>query len=190
MVRPRSVRSLSLLIVFLSVLMVTSILHAATAAACDEIATTIPANLKVPEALRTLLEEVMRRSPTFRHQVQELRHAPHVKMAISYGDVSNWHLLRAESTVLRYEWGALQVDTRLYTARDVIEVVAHELEHVCEQIEGLDVRALSHRRNSGVYAVAGGRHFETQRAIVIGRQVAREALGLSAGAALPSRATE
>ena len=83
----------------------------------------------------------------------------------------------------RYEWGALQVDTRLYTVRDVIEVIAHELEHVCEQIEGVDVRALSHQRNSGVYAV-GSRHFETRRAVLIGRQVAREAMGVTAVAAL------
>src|SRR5262245_55069515 len=107
-----------------------------TPQAATEIVTTMPANLNVPASLRPLLEEALRRSPTFRHQMLELRHAPHVKMAISYGNVSTWHLLRAESTVFRYEWGAMQVDTRLYTARDVIEVVAHELEHVCEQIEG------------------------------------------------------
>ncbi len=147
--------------------------------------TSLPSNLSVPGALRPLLEEVLRRSPTFRQQVQKLRHAPHVRMAIRYGDVSTWHVLRAESVVSRYEWGALQVDTTLYTARDVIEVIAHELEHVCEQIDGLDVRQLSQRRHSGVYTV--GQHFETQRAIVIGRQVAREALGVTVGAVVPPR---
>jgi len=153
------------------------------AASADEgMVTTMPANLQVPPSLRPILEEALRQSPTFRHQVLELRRAPHVKMAISYGNMSIWHVLRAESTVSRYEWGALHVDTRLYTARDVIEVVAHELEHVCEQIEGVDVRALAHQRNSGVYSV--GPHFETRRAIVIGRQVAREALGVPAGTLL------
>src|SRR5262245_25453930 len=88
----------------------------ATSAAADEgLVTTMPANLRVPATLRPILEEALRRSPTFRHQVLELRRAPHVKMAISYGNLSTWHLLRAESTVSRYEWGALDVETRLYT---------------------------------------------------------------------------
>jgi hypothetical protein len=166
-----------------------SVTHAEPIAAVDDgLVTTIPANLSVPGALRSLLEEVLRRSPTFRQQVQKLRGAPHVRMVIRYGDVSSWHVLRAESTVLRYEWGAMQVDTRLYTARDVIEVIAHELEHVCEQIDGVDVRQLSQRRHSGVYA--NGQLFETQRAIMIGRQVAREAVGVVVGAVVPTHPTE
>jgi hypothetical protein len=167
----------------------TPVTHAEPITAADGgLVTAIPANLTVPGTLRPLLEEVLRRSPTFRQQVSKLRGAPHVKMAIRYSDVSSWHVLRAESTVSRYEWGAMQVDTQLYTARDVVEVIAHELEHVCEQIEGLDVRQLSHRRNTGVYAV--GQHFETRRAVLIGRQVAREALGLTLGSALPTHPTE
>ncbi len=137
----------------------------------------MPWNMGVPESLTPILEEALRRSPTFRHQMQELRRTPRVRMVISYGNLSTWHQLRAESTVYRYQWGALRVDTRLYTVRDVIEVVAHELEHVCEQIEGVDVRALSHRANSGVYNVGG--HYETRRAVLTGRQVAQEALGIN-----------
>jgi len=167
----------------------TPVTHAEPITAAEGgLVTTIPANLTVPGTLRPLLEEVLRRSPTFRQQVLKLRNAPHVKMAIRYSDVSSWHVLRAESTVLRYEWGAMQVDTQLYTVRDVVEVVAHELEHVCEQIDGLDVRQLSHQRNTGVYSA--GRHFETRRAVLIGRQVAREALGLTLGTALPTHPTE
>jgi hypothetical protein len=169
---------------------VVSVLRAEPLAAVDrDVVSSIPPNLTMPATLRPLLEEVVRHSPTFRQQLQVLRRAPHVKMAIRYGDVNTWHVLRAESTVLRYEWGALQVDTQLYTARDVIEVIAHELEHVCEQIEGVDVRRLATQRHSGVYTV--GPHFETRRATLIGRQVAREALGVTVGALLPVRqATE
>src|SRR5262245_9706989 len=118
MVRVRRTR-LSVFVLFVSVLLWGSLLRAAPVDAGDPIICKIPANLKVPDSLRTLLEEVLRRSPTFRHQVLTLQHAPHVRMAISYGDVTTWHLLRAESTVMRYQWGALEVDTRLYTARDV-----------------------------------------------------------------------
>jgi hypothetical protein len=182
-----STRRLSFFILFVAIVVLAPVTRAQSLTAAGEILVTIPTNLKVPGTLRPLLEEVMRRSPTFRHQMQELRSAPHVKMAISYGDVSSWHVLRAESTVSRYEWGALQIDTRLYTIRDVIEVVAHEMEHVCEQIEGIDVRALSRQRNTGVYTV--GHHFETRRAVLIGHQVAREALGLAVGFS-PTHPTE
>lgn len=177
-----STRRLSFFVLLVVILLLSPVTRAQQITPAGEILSTIPVNLKVPGALRALLEEVMRRSPTFRHQMAELRGAPHVRMAISYGDVSTWHVLRAESTVSRYEWGALHIDTRLYTVRDVIEVVAHEMEHVCEQIEGIDVRALSQQRNSGVYSV--GRHFETRRANLIGKQVAHEALGVTIGAAL------
>jgi hypothetical protein len=143
----------------------------------DGIVAMMPANLRMPDTLKPILEDVLRRSPTFRRQVQELHRAPRVRMAISYGNLSIWHLLRAESTMYRYEFGAMMVDTRLYTLKDIVEVIAHEMEHVCEQIEGVDVKALSHKRNSGVYNT--GAHYETLRAVLAGRQVAREALGIN-----------
>jgi hypothetical protein len=151
----------------------------------EGLCTRLPANLIVPEPLRPIVEEVLRRSPTFRRQVTELRRAPRVRMTVSFGNLSSWHTLRAESTVYRYQWGAMRVDTRLYTVRDIADVIAHELEHVCEQIEGVDVRALAHHHHSGVYNRGG--HYETQRAVYAGRQVAREALGISADALLTRR---
>lgn len=137
-------------------------------------ALTLPANLNVPASLKPILEDVLRRSPTFREEVQMLRRAPHVRVTISFGNLSIWHVVRAESRIYRYQFGALLVDTRLYTLDDTAEVIAHELEHVREAIEGLDVRALADRKDSGVYKT--GPHYETRRAVLIGRQVAQEAL--------------
>jgi hypothetical protein len=146
-------------------------------AASDGTESHLPTNFKVPEKLQPVLEEVLRRSPKFREQVQELRRTPHFRVTLSYGNLSIWHVLRAESHVSKYEFGAVRIDTRLYTAQDLVEVIAHELEHACEQIEGIDVRALAHQRHSGVSDVGG--HYETQRAVLAGRQVAREALGVT-----------
>jgi hypothetical protein len=70
------------------------------------------------------------------------------------------------------------VDTELFAPADMVELVAHEIEHVCEQIEGVDLRALSLRHDSGVYDMGG--HYETQRAIAAGHRVSRELRGLSA----------
>ncbi len=148
----------------------------------------LPSNFKVPEKLQPVLEEVARRSPKFRGQLQELRHHPHVRMTLSYGNLSIWHVVRAESHVEKFEFGAVRIDTRLYTAEDVVDVIAHELEHVCEQIEGIDVRALAHQRGSGVSDVGG--HYETKRAVMAGHQVAEEALGVNADAVRLASASE
>ena len=54
----------------------------------------------------------------------------------------------------------------------LVELVAHELEHVLERVRGLDLAAESRQRDSRVWKAFGG--FESQRAIDISRQVARE----------------
>jgi hypothetical protein len=54
----------------------------------------------------------------------------------------------------------------------VIELVAHEIEHVIEWADGLNLPGEARRRGSGVWESIGG--FETQRAIDTGHQVARE----------------
>ena len=57
-------------------------------------------------------------------------------------------------------------------ADNTIELIAHELEHILERAEGVDLLQESRRSNSAVWKALDG--FETQRAINLGRQVARE----------------
>lgn len=133
----------------------------------------LPPNLSVPGQLRPLLEEALERSPTFREEIDLLRRTPRVRVTIRYGDLSIWHQMSAESLLHRYEFGAMMVETELYTLRDVVEVVAHELAHVCEAIEGVDLRALADRPGSGVRHVTA-RHYETRYAVETGLRVARE----------------
>jgi hypothetical protein len=141
-----------------------------------DLLTDLPPNLRVPRDLRALLQQVLRRSPTFQRQMQTLLHTQRVRMSVSYGGLRGMRMFQARSLVRHHEYGALVVDTTLYAPADMVELVAHETEHVCEQIEGVDLRGLAEVRDSGVYDVGG--HFETQRAISIGRRVAREAQGL------------
>jgi hypothetical protein len=54
-----------------------------------------------------------------------------------------------------------------------IELIAHELEHVIEQLDEADLAAVASRRNSGVKKLVGG-VFETVRASRIGLTVAAE----------------
>jgi hypothetical protein len=140
--------------------------------------TDLPPNLRVPRDLRPVLEQALRRSPTFQRQLQTLLRTQRVRMSVSYGGLRGMRLFQARSVVTHHQWGALMVDTTLFVPADMVELVAHEIEHVCEQIEGVDLRALAGRHDSGVYDVGG--HYETQRAITIGRRVAREVQALPA----------
>ena len=53
----------------------------------------------------------------------------------------------------------------------LVEILAHEFEHVIEQLDGVELRA---DPSHGVYQLANG-SFETARAVHIGRQVSGEA---------------
>jgi hypothetical protein len=135
----------------------------------------LPINLTVPNSLRPVLERMIRRSPTFRHQIEMLARRPGVRVNVSYGGIRDGRGYHALSTVRRHQWGAMVVQTTLYVPSDVVEVMAHEMEHICEQIEGVDLRALAAARNAGVISFSG--HYETMRAIRVGQQVAREVRG-------------
>jgi hypothetical protein len=57
--------------------------------------------------------------------------------------------------------------------RDVVELIAHEMEHVREQTEGVNLRLLAMIRSSGIVQV-GRNRFESERAVNVGLAVARE----------------
>jgi hypothetical protein len=139
-----------------------------------DLLTDLPPNLRVPRDLRPVLEQVLRRSPTFQRQMRTLLHTQRVRVSVNYGGLRGTRLFQAHSIVTHHQYGALIVDTTLFAPADMIELVAHEIEHVCEQIEGVDLRALAGRRDSGVYDVDG--HYETERAIAAGHRVSHEAI--------------
>jgi hypothetical protein len=67
-----------------------------------------------------------------------------------------------------------------------LQYIAHELEHILEFAEGLDLSRESERKGSGVWRTVYG--FETQRAIDTGRRVEREvAEGLGGPKPMPKR---
>jgi hypothetical protein len=71
----------------------------------------------------------------------------------------------------------IQIPARLVFERQDVEMIAHEIEHVIEQIEGLDLKTLARQSGSGVYPLygrMGARLFETDRASEFGRRVKRE----------------
>lgn len=57
---------------------------------------------------------------------------------------------------------------------DQVELIAHEIEHVIEQLDGVDLRVRATLPASGVRSRDHGDEFETTRAIRVGRMVAAE----------------
>lgn len=166
---------------FVIVIVFVAILSCAWIASAEEepptalLPNNLPNNLTVPNSLRPVLEKMIQRSPTFRHQIEMIAQRPGVRINVSYGGMRGDRRYYALSTVRKHLWGAMVVQTTLYVPSDVVEVMAHEMEHICEQLEGVDLRALATARNSGVLRISG--HYETMRAIRAGQQVAREMTG-------------
>ena len=133
----------------------------------------IPTNLMVPEIVRPLVTSMYRRSPTFRRQCARLAEHQEVivrielEIGVRYG--------HARSRLERDQGGlnaVVQIELRapaLY-----VEFIAHELEHVLEQLDGMDLGRLARQGLDGV--VDGEGAYETARARSVGRLVAREAM--------------
>ena len=129
-----------------------------------------PCRFIVDGALLDVVEDGWKRSPTLRRQCRELADARSVV-------VLEWRKSpdsqsRASTRMGRHSAGVVVATVSVPPVSDVIELVAHELEHVLEKVGGLDLAVESRRRGSRVWKAFGG--FESQRAIDTGRQVARE----------------
>jgi hypothetical protein len=79
---------------------------------------------------------------------------------------------RAETRIGVTREGVTFAHVRLRRTVGAVELMAHELEHVLERVEGVNLLMEASRGSSRV-SVSGGA-FETQRAIDSGRRVAAE----------------
>ena len=141
----------------------------------------LPANLIIrDEFLWSLTSEMARRSPTFQRQLAVIGGLTQVRAKIRLVARAPSSSFVAHSVIQQTDEGFVladvQIPRRSLFANGYVELIAHELEHVIEQAEGLDLHALATRPDSGVYTLAWGerRPFETVRAQAIGRVVARE----------------
>jgi hypothetical protein len=131
----------------------------------------LPANLRVPADLRRQLEALLDASPTFRRQCDLIRRTPRVRITVGY-DRRRSALIDAETVFERHEYGTVVVTTTIYLPGDIIELVAHELEHVCEQIEGVKLAELAQENPDEAHEFGG--RYETRRATMAGRRAVQE----------------
>jgi hypothetical protein len=132
-----------------------------------------PANLSIPATYRVTVEQMLQRSPMFRRQCLRLAAAPHLEVTVRmlHPFASGPH---ARTQITQSADGRLLAAVEINPAGNFMELLAHELEHVIEQLDGIDLKARAAVADSGVRNATGGT-FETSRAVRVGAVVAFEA---------------
>jgi hypothetical protein len=129
-----------------------------------------PPHVVIDEVLRDWLDESLARSATLQRQFAVIAGAVAiVEVRLSPGPLHG--LRRAEAIIKRYDSGFIRARILLTPGVNSVELLAHELEHVVEQIEGVDLAALA--RTGGATRGDDG-FFETARARDAGRTAASE----------------
>jgi len=131
-----------------------------------------PSNLSVPSMYRAIVDQMLERSPMFRRQCLRLTGAPHLAVVVR---MLHPFIAGARArTQVRAAEGRLIAAVEINMAGDFVELLAHELEHVIEQLDGIDLAAKAAVPRSGVRTCGDGT-FETSRAVRVGTLVALEA---------------
>jgi hypothetical protein len=133
----------------------------------------LPPNLEIPAIYHADVVRLVERSPTLRRQCAAIAAAAVTVHVVVHDVAPLLDECRASGTFRRLQSGRLDARIDLPFNRDFPELLAHELEHVLEQIEGLRLPDLADRRVSGVKRTRAGA-FETQRARDAGRAAALE----------------
>lgn len=139
--------------------------------ACHELSP----NIRTTPDLRAVVEPLLARSATLRAQCARIAATPkmYVSIELSVGPFAQQ--ARARSTARRYRSGLLFVDIEIPPAsQDFAELLAHELEHVIEFIDGVDFESLAKIRNGGIVRCGSAGAFESERAQRAGRTAAAE----------------
>ncbi len=132
--------------------------------------------LQIERTLEPIVREMCRRSPTFRRQLIRLAGAPGLVVT-----VATWRVRpssHAEATTrFGREHGLLRRAEVVIGRADkasLVELIAHELEHVLEQLDDVNLPQLAQSPGVSANRHERGRSFETARARQIGLDVAAE----------------
>jgi len=135
----------------------------------------IPSNLVVPSSFRPLIEVMLRHSPTFRRQCQRIANVSMLMVRLGRDLGPPAYGTRARTRIIRDRSGTLVAEIEVPPLDDDVELVAHEIEHVVEQLDDIDLASKAARAGTGVQALTKQpATFETTRALTIGRRVAEE----------------
>ena len=134
-----------------------------------------PPNLIVSAMYRPLVELMLRDSPTFRRQCVRIAGEPGLTVRLNVNSSTQRSDLRAVTRLTRDAKGELTATIDIGPLQDNQELIAHEFEHIIEQLDGIDLAARAALPHTGVSAFGHNiTTFETTRAQRIGRKVLTE----------------
>ena len=131
----------------------------------------LPSNVTMPADYDDLIDAMLRTSPTFRAQCTRIAHASqlHIVVQRSLGappQSALTHLVR--------QGDRLDANVEIGLFGDVVLLIAHEFEHIIEQLDGVNLTAMADRSGTGVRTDPRTGQFETDRAVAVGQRVAHE----------------
>ena len=135
-------------------------------------------NIVVTPVYQAVIARMLERSATFRGQWARLARASHLAITLRC-ELRGGANADAWTTITRGQDGRIrEITIAIVAGSRTAELIAHEFEHIVEQLDGVDLRHKAGMRTSGVRTCDCGNTemFETERAIAIGQQVAREVL--------------
>ena len=135
----------------------------------------LPANLIVPAMYQPVLEEMLHQSATFRRQCVRIAAEPRLRVELKIGSLPSRSAVRAQTEITRQRSGALRAAIDIFRFNDNVELIAHEIEHIIEQLDEVDLAARARLNDTGVHSLdAASRVFETTRAVRVGLNVTAE----------------
>jgi hypothetical protein len=135
-----------------------------------------PPNVFLPEGVRDTVAAMLRASPTFRRQCARIARASVLRVVVTRSLVPGWPATGALTRITRAPGGRVVAEVELGFSGDHVTLLAHEFEHILEQLDEVDLAAMAARSGTGVRQLPHAQGFETERAIAAGRQVAGEVL--------------
>lgn len=133
----------------------------------------LPPNLGFSTTHRPIIELMLRRSPTFRRQCLRISNTPSLTIVVQSFYPRSHERVRARTRVMATQDGGLHATVEIRPLDDQAELIAHEIEHVIEQLDGIDLRSRASLPTTGVHFADDGA-FETRRAVRVGMAVAEE----------------
>jgi len=131
---------------------------------------TFATTIQFSNELRSEVDDLLRRSPTFRAQYQRIAEAGSVVIGV-HSDIRLCQTdYRARTTFRRYQSGLIVADVSIGPGSNRGEWMAHEFEHILEQLDGHDLPQLARDHAKDVW-YSGSDVIETDRAIRAGRAV-------------------
>jgi hypothetical protein len=146
-------------------------------------AVALPPNLTAAPVFQPFLDSMWRSSPTFRRQCSRLVAAQDLRIVLHLEELQRRPSFDARTVFVRQAGVLVAARVFLSVSPAAAELIAHELEHVLEQLDGVDLAA--HVGSGNVWKREDDT-FETRRATDMGRRVARE-MRLAAGASERAR---